>query len=205
MGGLRRSGPAPQGQALPRPGAAAERGRGDAVRPRARRGGLVVRDLPGETVVYDRDSHQAHCLNRTAALVFRNADGRRTVGDLARLLAAATGARVDHDVVRATLDRLREASLLETGADDPGPAVVAPAGTAPADGSRREMLRRVGLGAAALLPVVTSILVPTPAEAANTCVQVENCPGATDQPCYNIDPAECPSCRCIGTAACSCG
>ena len=79
--------------------------------PRARRGGLVVRDLPGETVVYDRDSHQAHCLNRTAALVFRNADGRRTVGDLARLLATETGAGVDHDVVRATLDRLREASF----------------------------------------------------------------------------------------------
>jgi hypothetical protein len=173
------------------------------VRPRARRGGLVVRDLPEETVVYDRDSHQAHCLNRTAALVFRSADGRRTVGDLARLLAAETGARVDHDVVRATLDRLREASLLEAGADNPGPSVVAPAGTAPANGSRREMLRRVGLGTVALLPVVTSILVPTPAEAANTCIRFDACPSANLQPCYNVDATiECPTAKCQGFEAC---
>jgi len=174
------------------------------VRPRARTDGLVVRDLPGETVIYDLTSHQAHCLNRTAALVFRNADGRRTLGDLARLLAAQTGATVDHDVVRATLDRLREASLLATGADDRGPGVVAPAGTAPADGSRREMMRRVGLGAAALLPLVTSILVPTPAEAANSCIPVEACTGNTLQPCYNSNPeAECATNKCRGVGVCS--
>ena len=149
------------------------------MRPRARSAGLVVRDLPGEVVVYDRDSHQAHCLNRTAALVFRNADGRRTVADLARLLAAETGATVDGDVVRATIDRLREACLLEAGGDDLDPGAVAPAGAGPVDGSRREMMRRVGLGAAALLPLVTSMLVPTPAEAANTCIPAEPCPGNT--------------------------
>ena len=166
---------------------------------RARRPGLS-RERPSSTTAL---SHQAHCLNRTAALVFRNADGRRTVGDLARLLAAETGATVDHDVVRATLDRLREASLLEAGADHPGPGVVAPAGTAPADGSRREMMRRVGLGAAALLPVVTSILVPTPAEAANTCIPASSCPGNTQQPCYNTNPAaECPTQQCIGAGLC---
>ena len=103
------------------------------MRPRARTDRLVVRDLPGETIVYDRENHQAHCLNRTATLVFRNADGQRTVGDLALLLAAETGAMVDHEVVRATLDRLHEASLLEADADNLGLDVVAPAGTAPAD------------------------------------------------------------------------
>ena len=156
--------------------------RGVAVRPRARTEGLVVRDLPGEIVVYDRDSHQAHCLNRTAALVFRNADGRRTVGDLARLLATDTGTQVDQDVVRATLDRLREASLLEAYADDTGPRVVAPAGTAPADGSRREMLRRVGLGAAALLPVVTSILVHPPPRRRNPASRQRSAPAPTCNP-----------------------
>lgn len=177
--------------------------RGVAVRPRARTEGLVVRDLPGEIVVYDRDSHQAHCLNRTAALVFRNADGRRTVGDLARLLATDTGTQVDQDVVRATLDRLREASLLEAYADDPGPRVVAPAGTAPADGSRREMLRRVGLGAAALLPVVTSILVPSPAEAAQSCVPAAQCPGANLQPCHQGNPnVDCLIFTCQGARVC---
>ncbi len=57
----------------------------------------------------------------------------------------------------------------------------------------------MGIGAACLLPVVTSILVPTPAEAAATCIQAESCPGNTEQPCYNTNPgAECPTFKCIG-------
>ena len=64
-------------------------------------------------------------------------------------------------------------------------------------------MRRVGAGAAALLPVVASILVPTPAEAAATCIPAESCPGNTEQPCYNTNPGvECPSFKCIGPMSC---
>ena len=73
----------------------------------------------------------------------------------------------------------------------------------PAATSRREAMRRVGLGAAVLLPVVTSLLVPTPAEAANTCIPVEACPSNNQQPCYNVNPAgECPTNKCIGFQQC---
>ena len=158
------------------------------MRPRARAAGLVVRDLPGEVLVYDRDSHQAHCLNRTAAFVFRAADGQRTVADLARLLASDRGAPVDEGIVHLALEQLDAARLLEAG---------------PANGSRRELLKRVGLGAVILLPAVTSLLVPTPAEAANTCIPVESCPGNTQQPCYNVNPnTECPTNKCIGFQQC---
>ncbi len=78
-----------------------------------------------------------------------------------------------------------------------------PSGAGPADESRRELIRRVGLGAVALLPVVTSLLVPTPAEAANTCINVDACPGNTQQPCYNVNPtSECPQNKCIGFQQC---
>ena len=60
---------------------------GDEMRPVARRDGLLIRELPGEVLVYDRERHRAHCLNQTAASVFRHADGTRTVADLARVLA----------------------------------------------------------------------------------------------------------------------
>ena len=64
-------------------------------------------------------------------------------------------------------------------------------------------MRRVGLGAAVLLPAVTSLLVPTPAEAANTCIPVESCPSNTQQPCYNVNPTtECPTNKCIGFQQC---
>ena len=48
------------------------------MKPRARSDGLVVRHLPGELIVYDLERHAAHCLNETAATIFRHADGRRT-------------------------------------------------------------------------------------------------------------------------------
>ena len=157
------------------------------MRPRARRSGLVIRDLPGEVVVYDRESHQAHCLNRTAASVFRNADGRQTISDLASILTAECGEEVSDDIVSAALASLAEARLLVGAAYlTEGPERPSAGGT-----SRREALRRVGLGAAALVPVVTSLLVPTPAEAANTCIQELACTGATGQRCYDTDISEC--------------
>lgn len=169
------------------------------VKPRARTDGLVVRDLPGEIVVYDLGSHRAHCLNRTAAFVFRHADGRRTVADLAVALAEDAGAAADETAVHLTLDRLAEAGLLASG------QVQEPSGAlSPAEASRREAIRRVGLGAVVLLPIVTSLLVPTPAEAVNTCIAFDSCTGNTQQPCYVFDSVnECPTYKCVGPSQCA--
>lgn len=163
------------------------------MRPRARRKGLLVRELPGELVVYDRETHQAHCLNRSAALVFRSADGRRTVSDIAARMTAELGAGSD-ELVSSALEGLSSARLLDAWEpESPGPA------------KRRDALRRIALGAAASLPVVTSLLVPTPAEAANTCIPEAACPGATGQRCYDIDPSECElqTKACTGSGVCS--
>lgn len=147
-------------------------------------------------IVYDLDSHQAHCLNHTAALVFLRSDGVHTVGDLARELGTETGMPSDEGVVRLALRQLASAGLLDPGGPrDPGARLET--------SSRREALKQVGLGAAALLPVVTSLLVPSPAEAANTCIPVEACPSNNQQPCYNTNPgAECPTNKCIGFQSC---
>ena len=56
------------------------------MKPRARTEGLVVRELPDELLVYDLERHRAHCLNPTAALVFKHCDGRRSVAQIARIL-----------------------------------------------------------------------------------------------------------------------
>ena len=76
------------------------------MKPVARRTGLVVRDLPGEIVVYDLDRHQAHCLNRTAASVFRGADGTRSLDDLGVLLGDAFDRAEREADVRMALDQL---------------------------------------------------------------------------------------------------
>jgi hypothetical protein len=127
------------------------------MRPVARRDGLLIRELPGELLIYDRDRHQAHCLNHTAASVFRHSDGTRTVADLALALAPEAEPQAGASLVTLALGQLREAGLLQ---DAPG-----------AEGlSRRDVVRRVGIGAALLLPAIASVVAPTPAEAAATCV-----------------------------------
>ena len=69
--------------------------------------------------------------------------------------------------------------------------------------SRREVLRQVGLGAAVLAPAVASLLVPTPAEAAATCIPATSCtPADIGQPCYNGGPAECANHTCQGAGLC---
>jgi hypothetical protein len=158
----------------------------------ARRGGLLIRELPGEVLVYDRERHQAHCLNRTAAAVFRHADGTRTVAELALVLAPEAPPQAGASVVSMALDQLREAGLLED--------VPATAGL-----SRREVVRRVGIGAALLLPAVASVVAPTPAEAAATCTT--SCTGKADGTpctCFSADPctATCISDLCSDGGGC---
>jgi hypothetical protein len=164
-----------------------------------------MRDLPDELIVYDLDRHQAHCLNRTAASVFRGADGTRSLDDLGLLLGDGLDRAEREAAVRMALDLLGQAHLLEGGAAH---------SPAPKDLSRRSALRRAGLGVALLLPAVASVLVPKPAEAAVTCItdctsQLVgtpcNCPSSTTgPPCDSIctglagSPPEC----CVGCVGC---
>jgi hypothetical protein len=93
------------------------------------------------------------------------------------------------------LDHLDRAHLLDARPEPPAEL---------AGHSRRDLLRRAGL-AAALLPVVASILAPTPAEAAGTCVQGDaGCQGQPfGTPCYNNNPADCGiNCACDAVETC---
>lgn len=119
--------------------------------PRARKEGLLVEELPHEMLVYDLERHKAHCLNPTAALVWKHCDGRTSVQELARLLEKSLDARVDEDVVWCALNQLEKDHLLEE-------KIAWPVGVERI--SRRALIRRVGV-AAALLPLITTIAAPT--------------------------------------------
>jgi hypothetical protein len=148
----------------------------------ARKDGLVVQELQGETLVYDVRRDRAHCLNRVASLVWHRSDGRTSVGDMARLLERELGTPVDEQVVSLALERLGKAHLLRERISAP---------TGPAAHSRREIIRKLSLagGVALLLPVVDSIVAPTPASAAtcpSSCVGKTNgtlCGGCTGTKC----------------------
>jgi Coenzyme PQQ synthesis protein D (PqqD) len=131
------------------------------IRPLARTEGLLAEEVDGELLVYDGEREVACRLNGTAALVWRSSDGERTVADLVAVLSEELGEVADEDMVMVALDTLAEHGLIEAGHE----AREVNASRL----SRRRFLRRVGVvGAAAIsLPVVHSIVVPTPAAAAS--------------------------------------
>jgi hypothetical protein len=115
--------------------------------PKARTERLTVSELADETLVYDHDRQRAHCLNATAALVWRHCDGQTSVEQLAALLPQGEGAEA---VVRLALDQLsRRGLLVEKVAPLTGQARV----------SRREALKKLVVAAVAL-PAVMTIVAP---------------------------------------------
>jgi hypothetical protein len=116
--------------------------------PKAKTERLIVCESDSETLVYDRGRHAATCLNEFAARVWRECDGEKSVAGI----AAALGE--DERAVWVALHQLTKAQLLTE-------AIAFPPDMSAAK-SRREVARRLGLGAAAF---VTSIVAPTAAHA----------------------------------------
>lgn len=115
-------------------------------------------ELEDEFVVYDPATHRAHCLNRSASLIWLACDGRATVSEIAARLAAETDSRINEAMIELALIKLDRAGLLSTRgtlSEKMRPR------------TRRDILRRLGTAAVFSLPVVTSLLVPTPANAAS--------------------------------------
>lgn len=157
----------------------------ESFKPLARKDGLVINELPEEIVVYDRESHKAHCLNRTAALVWKRCDGRSSPARIARLVGQELQTPVSEDLVWYALEQLAKDELLtEPLVSRAVTDATAAAATVPAARmSRRELVRRLGLAAVVALPLITTIVAPTPVQAAaSNCVDcggVLCCPPAT--------------------------
>jgi hypothetical protein len=113
------------------------------------------------------------------------------------VLRGEVGELADEDLVTITLDQLQEQGLLESGYQARETSVIR--------FSRRRFIRRAGVvGAAALsLPVVQSIVAPTPALAQSTsCTCSCSCHECS---CSCSDECYCEACAC-GPCACEpCG
>jgi hypothetical protein len=125
--------------------------------PLARREGLVIQEMPEEVLVYDTNTNKAHCLNKTAAFVWKSCDGSHTINDIAGLMEEEFGTNVPDDLVWLAIDQLGKDDLLEVS-------------EIPAKGiSRREVIRRIGIASVIALPVVASLVAPSSALAAVSC------------------------------------
>jgi hypothetical protein len=132
------------------------------MKPRARQDALIIEDLDDEVLVYDSTRNRAHRLNRVASLVWRMCDGETSVDDMVVRLQMQLGPDIDGQLVWLALKRLGRAHLLQEPLKRPFGLDAA---------SRRQAMRRLALVGG--LPIVASIVAPTPAEAASCIVNIQ--------------------------------
>jgi len=145
--------------------------KGSPWRPKAiKREDWFFEEAGGEMLVYNLERHRVHCLNDTAVLIWKLCTGRRTVNQIAAELPITLHPRSRELVVRNTVGQLARLGLIE--AHDDARNI-----------SRRELAKRIGMGAATVaLPLITTIVAPTPAYAANCpaihCTNPGQCPAS---------------------------
>lgn len=147
-------------------------------KPVCRRNDLVVQELDGEILIYDLKENKAFCLNETSARVWQACDGKKTMAEIGRELG-------DEDMAWLALNDLKKSKLVVWEATT----------LAKFEGmSRREVIRKVGIGTVVALPIVASLVAPQAAFA-------QSCPATcnTDADCIATNP----SCNnCTGSMMC---
>ncbi len=137
--------------------------------PIARKEKLVVQETAEEVLVYDLETNKAHCLNQTAAFVWKNCDGKNSVTDLANNFKLESGHNVPEDLIWLAIDQLNERNLLTK--------------TAPAKfagQNRRDVLKKIGMASIVALPLIASLTAPTAALAVACSAGTRNCTGCNN-------------------------
>ena len=147
--------------------------------PMARQKGLVVQEMPDEVLVYDLDSNKAHCLNQSAALVWKSCDGKNTVSDIVREFETNTGGKVSEDLVWLAIDQLNEKGLLE--------GEIQPRFQGQ---SRRQVIKTIGMASMVALPVIASLVAPQNAlgSVSCACTSAANCATSSCPSTTNCNP-----------------
>lgn len=148
-------------------------------KPLSRQSDILVQDLEDELLIYDLRINKAYCLNQTSALVFQLSDGVKTVSEISELMSQKLGVLVGEELVWLALQNLEKENLL--GNSEELTDVLA-------NLSRREIVKKVGLASMVALPIIASVIAPSPAAAqsANPSVRCQS-------------PTECPSGNCAST------
>jgi Coenzyme PQQ synthesis protein D (PqqD) len=119
---------------------------------------VITRQIQGELLVFDPENNRAHCLNPVSVQIWQLCDGSRTVAQITRALDEKSAVHADDSVVWRSLLQLKKARLLSNST--PLPLEVRRF-------SRREAGKMLGKTALLVVPLIYSVVVPTPAEAAS--------------------------------------
>lgn len=126
--------------------------------PLSRKSNIVVQEFENEILIYDLNISKAFCLNETSAFIYQLCDGTNSIAQMRESLSKKLNTPVSENLLLLALDGLNRAGLLEKGDElniDFGGL------------SRREVMKKVGLASLVALPLISSVVAPTPANAAS--------------------------------------
>ena len=112
---------------------------------------LLIRKVGDEVIIYDSKTQKAHCLSDIAASVWQLSEAQKSVREICVALE-----QPDEQQVLAILSELESAGLVVNPIPDIGHDNKL---------SRRELVKKAGVGIALAAPFLTSIIVPPPASA----------------------------------------
>lgn len=125
--------------------------------------GLVEQELETELMLFDSARNKAFCLNRTAAFVWKNCDGKTSVAEIASRLSERMHEPAGEEAVLYALNLLESDGLIES---------VQQGGSLRKTITRRDLLQKIGVGA---IPMITVLFIhPAKAHASS----IPSSPGA---------------------------
>ena len=131
------------------------------INPLAKQNELVIQEMPDEVLVYDMNTNKAHCLNPSAAFIWRACNGNNSIADIVSQFESNGKGKVTEDFVWLAIDQLQENGLLENS--------IAPRFEGQ---SRRQVIKRIGLASMVAVPVIASLVAPQNALAVGSCACV---------------------------------
>lgn len=143
--------------------------------PRSRKEGLTVQNVENDVLIYDSVNVKAHSLNRSAALVWKYADGKRSLSEIARLVGKELGSPVSVETVEYALAQLDKSGLLQTSDSSPVWSNL----------TRREFIKAAST-AALLVPVVKTIRIPGPSQRGSCIAENDICNRTNNQCCNGL-------------------
>lgn len=125
--------------------------------PKVRSENIVVQDLGNEILIYDLKMDKAFCLNEVSKAVWQACDGQKNIAEIVDTVSLKLNSPPNEDLIWFALNQLKKEKLIENGNELPNHF---------AEMSRREIIKKVGLGTMMALPIVASIVAPSSIQAA---------------------------------------
>ena len=154
-------------------------------RPETRIENIVVQEMNAELLIYDLKDNRAFCLNETSAIIYQLCDGTRNIHEIVQRFNQITKNSITDDLIWLALDRFKQDNLLEDESIEINFNGL----------SRRQIIKKVGLASMIALPLVSSVIAPSAANAASVLTNLPLNSACTAS-------SQCASGNCVNNSKC---